>query len=484
MSLYPRQMPANDAPQLPAGASGFYLHDLIEVVRRRRGIVLACAGVAFLFSAAFFLVLPRDYEARMLVMVQAADTRLTSSVNPHGPLIAPEQSVVLSEAEILRSQDLARAVVDDLKLDADARFMMHGDSREDAVLFLSRRLSVKPLARSLVIAVSFRHPDAEMAAKVLNRLGHLYQEKQIRQKIEGAQNTAALLNERLKTLSDKLRESSQAVEEYRARENLIDGAQVELTSQQISEVSSQIVLAQADLAAVEAKNKQLKSILQSQKPLDGISEIARSELINLLKRDEAVLLQSFAEARTRYGRNHPRILAFNAEIAELRRKKEAEIARIADTMNNDVLAAEARVVALQKNLDALEQKRRRENAAAIGLRELEREAAANKMIYETFLNKYKEASILGDVQKPDTRIISTAHVPVLPAGPPRAVLVLLATLAGLVVGLVGALVRHQLEEERRRRAAVSAGYHAAAAYSAAHSQDFDLDKPKTERIVA
>src|SRR5690606_26772378 len=163
------------------------------------------------------------------------------------------------------------------------------------------------------------------------------------------------------------------------------------------------------------------------------------------KRDEAVLMKRYAEARTRYGPNHPRILALNAEITELRRKKDTEISRIADSMNNNVLAARARVETLQKNLETLEQKRRRENAAAIGLRELEREVAANKSIYETFLNKYKEASILGDIQKPDTRIISTARVPSLPAGPPRIAIVAVATLCGFVFGLISVLLLDQLD---------------------------------------
>jgi succinoglycan biosynthesis transport protein ExoP len=435
----------------------FGLRDFVAKIRKRAHVVAVFALVGLFSSITLLYALPRQYESKVLIMLQTPENMLSSSRDQQimAYLQPPDESIVLSETEVLRSRDIAEMVVDDLKLTDNPEFWKRfrskpsdeNEARDDAVYYLAKRLDIRPVGRSLVIEVALRHPNAKLSTEIVNRLAQIYQEQQIRQKIEGAQKTASVLNERLKVLSEKLRLSAQAVEDYRTKEDLIDGTRVELTSQQISDISSQMMIAQADVAAVEAKNEQLQETLNNKKSLDGISQISRSNLIGLLKRDEAMLMSRYAEAQSRYGANHPRILSLRAELAELRYKKDEEVARIAESMSNDVLAARARVGALQKNLDALEQKRRRENAAAIGLRELEREADANKSIYETFLSKYKEASILGDVQKPDAKIISTARVPSLPAGPPRIVLVLLATMAGFCFGVFTALLLDQLEGE-------------------------------------
>ena len=51
------------------------------------------------------------------------------------------------------------------------------------------------------------------------------------------------------------------------------------------------------------------------------------------------------------------------------------------------------------------------------LRQLEREAQAASLIYETFLSRLKETSVQQGIHKADAQIISRARVPGLPSSP-------------------------------------------------------------------
>lgn len=81
--------------------------------------------------------------------------------------------------------------------------------------------------------------------------------------------------------------------------------------------------------------------------------------------------------------------------------------------------------------------------ALIQLRELEREAAANRAVYESFLNRFKETSQQEDFQTPDSRVISAATPPGSPSYPRKSlVLVLVLGLSGMLGVGVAFLLEH------------------------------------------
>ena len=51
------------------------------------------------------------------------------------------------------------------------------------------------------------------------------------------------------------------------------------------------------------------------------------------------------------------------------------------------------------------------------LRELQREAEANRMLYESFLARYKEANARESLEMPEARIVTKADPPIRPSFP-------------------------------------------------------------------
>ena len=108
-----------------------------------------------------------------------------------------------------------------------------------------------------------------------------------------------------------------------------------------------------------------------------------------------------------------RILAGLASEVEVARKKEAELAQSFQEMESQL-----------------------GDAAHSGLQlvQLQREADANRSIYETFLARYKQAAEQESLAMPDARLISRAVPPEDPVYPNKLRFLLLGTVGGLAIG--------------------------------------------------
>ncbi|MFT5141350.1 MAG: succinoglycan biosynthesis transport protein ExoP [Rhodothermales bacterium] len=96
---------------------------------------------------------------------------------------------------------------------------------------------------------------------------------------------------------------------------------------------------------------------------------------------------------------------------------------------------------LQTSLSDAERQSGAQNQEAIQLRALERVAAANRLLYETFLNRFKETSSTQGIATSDARVISAAEVPGKPSYPNSKRSLMTIMILGLVAacGLVFAL---------------------------------------------
>lgn len=101
--------------------------------------------------------------------------------------------------------------------------------------------------------------------------------------------------------------------------------------------------------------------------------------------------------------------------------------------------ARSREEALQKSLDNLKRVSDDSGGDQVRLRELQREADANRTLYASFLARYKETSAQESLDLPDSRVVSKADVPISPSFPKTTLLLALALVGGVGFGCVLAL---------------------------------------------
>lgn len=439
------------------------LREALALAWRGKWAVIGLAVFASLAAALALARQPSTWDATAEILIDPRRERPFAFDQVVGDLPV-DNAVVASEIAVLLSRDLLARTVDRLGLDNDPEFAapapgpaariettlrawapaladwprltptpLAGPARDRAAAALARAARARQAGRSYVIALTVRSADPDKSARIANALAETYVENQLSAKYEATRRASAWLAGRIVDLEAKAAEAETAVERYRAGQSLGDAQGPAVAEQQLAEINSQLVAARAARAEAEARHGQITRLIAA-KGEGAAANVLSSPLILNLRQQRAEVKRREAELATRYGPKHPQMINVRAELSDIGAALSAELRKRVATLSNEVEVAAAREAALLAALSELEERTVDLSRASVGLRRLEREAAANRRIYEDVLSRYKETSESQEVQQADARVISAAAPPERPAAPRRG---LIAALAGLGGGLAG-----------------------------------------------
>jgi exopolysaccharide transport family protein len=407
------------------------------------------------------------YTSTALVMVEPRQSQVVNFTQVLSGLPVDTETVN-SEIQVIKSRHLTRRVVEKMKLELDPEFndllrqptlvtkalaaiqsiFQRASSvqtspeetaereRSAVVDNLLTRVSATSNSNSRVIEVTVGSESPQKARAILQTLTDLYLVDQLDVKFEATQRAAAWLNERLGEVTRKVEISEKAVEDFRRENGLIRGKDdVNLSTAQITELSSQLVVARTKVAEAEARLKQVQAVARSGSGADAVGEVLQSPLIQALRQQESTVLRKQAELATKYGPKHPQIINVNAELADLRQKIALEVRNIISNLRTEVEVAKARSASLERDLGDMEKRVGGLNEKEVQLRALEREATANRTLLNTFLQRFKETSGQEGIQAPDSRVISAASLPTTVSFPNVPLIMSLTAVAALIIGV-------------------------------------------------
>ncbi len=266
---------------------------------------------------------------------------------------------------------------------------------------------------------------------------------QVEAKFDATKRASAWLNDQLTDLREKVRESERAVELFKEQHNLSEAKGTSLNEQQLSELNSQLIIAAAERAQKETSLGQLQSQIRAGS-IDSAA-VLDSPLVEKLRSDEAELMHKKAELSTRYQPSHPTMVNLQSQIDEINRKIDDEANKTVRGLQGDVNAARAKEASLKATLAGIQQKAAEEGKLDVPLRELQREADANKLLYENFLTRFKQTSTEEDIQQADARLVSSALPPNIPSFPKKGVLIGFSFLGAIFVGIASAFLLERLD---------------------------------------
>ena len=314
-----------------------------------------------------------------------------------------------------------------------------------ASIFLSK-LSVESIEWSSVLRIKFNSTSPVMAARLANELPEAYMLDQLQARFDATEKATAWLTGQLSDLETEVAESERAVEIYREQHGLSEGVTSSIQDEQLLEINGQLIVARAERTQAEARLAQLRRLVGTQgQAVEMAGDVLSSPLVQQLRSQQAQTISRAYELSIEFGPKHPRMLQVNAEIEDINQRVEKEIAKITLALENEVELARSREQSLQNSLREFglqsDQQIGARNRESVQLRALEREANANRILYETFLNRFKETSSTQGMETSDARVISAAEVPSSPAYPNKRRLFMIFVVLGFMAacGLVFAL---------------------------------------------
>ncbi|MDP1628165.1 polysaccharide biosynthesis tyrosine autokinase [Parvibaculum sp.] len=425
--------------------------------------IIACTFAGFMAVAVIWLmtVVPTyTVETRIMLSPRAGEISTFDAENTPS---LPDTETLQSEIQVLTSRPLVARLITDLGLAANPEFnpALHApgffgriavafgirdrqpptDIEEITDVVLSR-LEVYQKTSSRVIAIVFTSPDPRMAAIVPNRLAELYIAQQIEQRAGVNSDATKWLAEQITELRAKVQESEAAVEAFRTRSGLFLTNGSTLPQQQLTDLNSQLSVAEADRAAAQAKLGNARELLASGNAVNSAAEVLQSPLIQNLRQQEVALRAQIAQMSEALLPTHPKMQEAQANLADLGFQIEKEVRKIIDALENEARVAGARVNSLRASLTRLQRRMGELNQDEVKLRALQRDADTNRALLESFLRRYQEANARSeaDGQAANARIVSRAQQPSEPTFPRMKSALMLAAIAGLIFSFLVAFM--------------------------------------------
>lgn len=448
------------------------LNAALRVLHRRRGIVIGTVVTVTVLTLLLVLQITPRYTASTVLML---NTRGTNVVNIASVItgLPPDPAVIQSEVDVLRSRALAGRVIESLGIMDDPEFnkdlrppgpleiinpmtwlppswreaiigapvrspeLSRAVAESEVADAFLKRLSVTNDPRSYTIAVEFESRDPEKAMRIANAVAEAYIAEQLETKLRTTRRANAWLSERLDELRDRMRRSEEAVQDFRAKMQLVETTGQTLANQQLSELNSQLVLTRVERARIEAQLAQLRT-LDAAGRLQEAPEVIGSPMIQRLREQEVNIQRRAADVGAE---SKARI---EAELGAVRQAIATEMRRIIDSLANAAEAVRAREAILNEYIDGLRRQVMEQGKAQIRLAELQRNADADRNLFETFLVRTKETGD-NEYQEPDARIISAAELPTRPSFPKVLPITGGAFLASIFLGIALAFTVERLQ---------------------------------------
>jgi capsular exopolysaccharide synthesis family protein len=460
----PRRAPAAE-PDL------FEPKSLLRLARRELWRILAVAALVLGLAGWVAFAATPQYRATSTVVLDTREAQVVDIESVMSGLSA-DSSVVNTEVEVLQSRNLMDRVVAKLDLESDPEFnpdlaepgLLERASgwlraqagpalglpeeppaedpdfrrRQTAIDRLLERLTVRNVPLSYVFTIRLRTEDAEKSARIANTIADLYILDQLEAKFEATRRATSWLSERVSELRSALETAEERVKEYSAGTSLISENALELTNRQLKDLRER----RTGLAARAGEAEMLAARLA-----ELAAAVARGGEAAQGARAEAAAL---AEDR--------RLSDLAGDLARLPGGARAEVlaARFEDRLAaaQDRFAREATRLGVQvESLDAsiaeLEGRISEQSGDLVELRQLQREAEANRLLYEHFLGRMKETSAQQGIQQADSRVLSPAVAPLEAASPRKGLILGLGGAAGLVLGFGLVLGREAMDDRLR-----------------------------------
>lgn len=433
------------------------LRELYLLLRRRMRLLVTITVATAFFALVLSFILPSRYSAETVIMLDPRKTRVTSMEVVSG--LTPDVASVRTEVDIIQARTVVDRVIKRLDLLNDPEFnkdlggffsQLFGreapaenevaEQRSKIAKVLLQNLNVANDGRSYSIALSYSDKDPAVAAKVANAFADEYLVDQLEAKYDMTQRATTWLAGRLEQMRDEVQLAEKAVEDYKTKNNLVGVGEETITQQQLVAINSQLVAARAELSQAVAKLTSTEALVNGKGNLEAATTVLSSPLIQSLKTQEAEVGRKAAELAGRYGDRHPTIINARAELRDIRAKISEEVQKIVQGMRNEVDIQKAKVESLDKELAGAEGRTGAGDQAMVMLRQLQREAAASRSLYEGFLNRYKQVAEQQDLQVADARIIARAEAPLKPYFPNKLLFLILGTLLGGIGGFITILL--------------------------------------------
>jgi succinoglycan biosynthesis transport protein ExoP len=354
-----------------ADAAMYALRLTAGILHRQWLLVLATTALA-LFGAIIYLAMtPAVFSAQAILIIDAKkEPSFQQQANQFEMPI--DTAVVSSQVEIIKSDNIAAAVIKKLNLLNSPEF--GGDQNSapgapgaeenkatalrrqmNAVRGLVGRMAVNRVGLTYIIEIVYRSLDPDRAAQIANAVADAYITDQLSAKYEAARRAAVWLQDRITELHDQVATAETAVVDFKKAHNLVSTGGPEsrlIGQQQVSELNTQLVTARTATAEAKARLDRITDILNSKSVGATVADTLKSDVVSNLRKQYFDLSLREADWSSRYGKDHLAAAGLRKQMQDIQNAIFQEVQRLAETYKSDYERATQREQGVKDELSS------------------------------------------------------------------------------------------------------------------------------------
>ena len=319
------------APQ--SQVEGGDLSDRVRSLWRRRRLILWVGGVAALLTLMLAFLLPPTYKSTATILIEQQEIPqelVRSTITSYA-----DQRVQILSQRVMTTQNML-GVIDRYGLYPDLRKRAPRETlltkiREDVALNMIGAdvidpRSGRPTRANIAFTVSYTSRSPEMAFKVANELTSLYLNENVESRTRQAQQAAGFLGEESNRLSGEIALLENQLADFKRKyaDQLPELKQFNIASAERTGMDERDAMNR--LSTLDQQKTLLEAQLAQISPVSPVFSETGTRVLNAEDRLRA-LRGSLASLTSRYGPNHPDVLATRREVQGLEKQVNADSER-------------------------------------------------------------------------------------------------------------------------------------------------------------
>ncbi|MBC8008744.1 MAG: polysaccharide biosynthesis tyrosine autokinase [Burkholderiales bacterium] len=393
------------------------LNDYLLILRERVWYVVVVFLVVLSSALVYTFSQTKIYESTATVQVLRKDSNILSQT-----VDVVETRVLSTEdlntlVKVLESSLIIKRVADRITGEELRQFMAPyekgrwGDPLTPLEVLGYNRM-ISPLRLSLVVQVTYSHPDPVIAAKVANMFVDEFLQWNTRIRIDEAMRAVEDLQIRAEQQRKRVDDQANELRDYREKNDMVSLDQrKDIVTDRLKQLSQLATQTQYNLKEAEIRWKQVQERLEAKGDLAELPFVTQIPNVSGLTQQIASRKIEIAQMRERYRDKHPVMIQAANNLAQSERELERALGSAAASVKADYESALRNDEESRKNLQTASDATMELDRLAVQYQAKEREFLINQEFLNQLLARIREVSSQMTLEQSGARKVDSAVPP-------------------------------------------------------------------------
>lgn len=299
--------------------------------------------------------------------------------------------------------------------------------------------TITQVTGSGIIDIMYTSLNPAIAARYANALARAYVEQNLEFKAAYTQEISKWLAEHMVDQRAKIEASEKALQQYRETHGVVMlDERGTIVAQGLADLTASATKARTDRIEKESLYNQVHAMEGNLAALEAFPRLGSNTAVQQAKTELTNAQRQVVQLSETLLERHPDLIKAKDALKAAERRISTEIMKAAEAIRLDFEKAKATEESLTKTLE--DQKREAlasegDNGSGVELNVLMRDVESNRQVYNTMMDKAREADLSGEIKSNNIRVLDDAEVPRSPAYSGGGGNMQYSMLAGLLLGV-------------------------------------------------